>query len=419
MKKIFYVGTVGDTVQIPLAPRMSGGREKGPGEGIYSFVLEDEQIRPLSVAYARNAGIITLSSDKKSVYAANELKDGDNILNGSGGAISAFHVDEESNKPVFLNRKMSYGSRTAYVSVSHDNAYLVAANHGSHSTVVCQYEYDGEHLPKLVRQFDDASIVLYRLNPNGSLGDFCDLKTFREHGYFVDSKGQTTSHMHCVKLNRDDVAAACNRGSDKVEFFRIDREKGKLDNFFSLHVGHGYAPRHADFHPEKKLLYVCAENYPAMFVISYDEENRTAEVLQRLTTMSPEFERDHPLPDFTRETYDGTEKELPAFLGGKGASPSDIHVARNGRFVYVSNRRTGSLARYVLDEKGKAEFRECFALEGTNPRGFNISDDSRYLFVGLNDKNLLIVYELDEKDGSIRREIARTEVPAPASVAIL
>ena len=126
-RKIIFAGTV----------NAAGASVRGQGKGICTLTLnKDRKLTHLSDIECRNGGIITSFNDQF-IYAANEVKDFGG-LNGSGGGVSAYSVNEDGSLS-FLNSSISYGSRTSYVTVSESGRYLLATNHGSHSTVTCSY----------------------------------------------------------------------------------------------------------------------------------------------------------------------------------------------------------------------------------------------------------------------------------------
>jgi len=74
MEKIIYAGSVG--IPQSLNQKKEKASVTGRGEGVYTLVYDG--IRKLThkeTALAENTGIITLSPDGKTVYAANETRD--------------------------------------------------------------------------------------------------------------------------------------------------------------------------------------------------------------------------------------------------------------------------------------------------------------------------------------------------------
>lgn len=403
---MIYIGTVAN----------SSGSVKGNGEGVYTAAEDKEHnliIR--QVIPSDNAGIITLSSDRRHIYAANESRSFGG-MNGSGGGVTAFRI-EENGELVKINDSLSYGSRPAYVSVTDDGRYLLAANHGSHSTVTCSYVRREDGGWELQRGFDDASAALFSLRPDGGIGELKDLTVFRGSGYWCHGGGQSASHIHCIK-ERNDMVFACNRGADEIEVMKIDREKDKLVLLNQFHVRSGYAPRYSVFHPEKKLIYVLNENYPSISVYSYDDSGCMEEIFF-CGTMPADYYREKPLPGFSRRHADINEKNTCGFADRKAAMPSDIKISDDGRFLYASNRyyAGGSIAVFRILPDGTLRLSGHIPLAGNDPRGFAVKNG--LLYAGLLDRNSVQVFALDRETGLSAGCLSLSSVPAPSSFIII
>lgn len=414
MSQMIYAGSVGTPAAFNKAAVQ--GSISGNGEGTCSILLNDDySLRLLGAVPVDNAGVICISADKKYVYAANECKDFDGGLNGSGGGVTALKVKADGTLEK-INDSISYGSRTSSVAVTEDNRYLVVSNHGSHTTVVCRYIQNSEGGWELQRGFDDSSIALFKLREDGGIGQLCDLKVFEGHGYWVYGGGQSTSHLHCVRIRKDYVIG-CNRGADCLELLKIDRENEKLTVLSRNQTRKGLAPRHAVFHPSRDILYVCNENYACASVYGMDCENGSLRLLQTVQSMPDHYMAEHPVPDFIRDHCSRDEKNTSFFGDFRRVSPSDIHISGDGKKVYLANRTMkgngGSIAVYQVLEDGTLEFTGINPLEGGNPRGFNLLDDS-HLIVGLLDKDLVCVYSLDER-GMFKEKVCEASINSCAS----
>ncbi len=407
-----YAGSVGVPKQ--LGKKASKGSITGEGEGVY--VLEwdgKDTLQKIGAACSENAGIICLSKDGQFVYAANESKDFTG-LNGSGGGVSAFRVTEGGKTLLPLNTSISYGSRPSHVAVTEDNRYLLVSNHGSHSTVTCRYTKEENGTWVLDRGFDDSSLALFHLEEDGRIGPLADLHVFTGSGYWCHGGGQSTSHLHCVKVQNDYVIA-CNRGADCIEVLQIDREQGKLVLLNRQETRPALAPRHAVFHPTKNLLYVVNENYPCLSVYRYDTEKGEMEELQCIGTAEDTYYQEHPLPAYTARHAEVDEVNTSGMADFSRLMPSDIHITQSGDYVYVSNRcmkGKASIASFCVKEDGTLEKIQVKELQGGDPRGFQIVQDTHVL-VSLMDQNILQMFVLQE--GKLEKLAAQAEVKSVAS----
>ena len=415
MRRIIYAGSVGTPAA--LGKRSAGGSISGTGEGVYSIAVNDDlTLERLSTIPVDNAGIICASPDGRHLYGANETRDFSG-LNGSGGGITAFEIDATTGELRILNDSLSYGARTSYVTVAESGRYLLASNHGSHTTVTCHYVQDSRGEWRLERGFDDSSIALFHLEEDGKIGALADLKVFQGHGYWCHGGGQSTSHIHSVRMHSD-LVFACNRGADTIEVMRLDETQGTLTVLGSHHVRRGYAPRHLDFHPNADILYVTNENYPSVSVYRFMPETGALRELQTVASMPSEYYLTRPLPTFIRNEAEPGETNTSAMADREASMPSDIHVSHDGRFVYSSNRSfegVGNLAVYEVQPDYTLRLTGNIGLNGRDPRGFAISENDRYLVVGLLDQNTVEVIRLDVETGLAEETVSTVGIASPAS----
>lgn len=396
-----YIGTAGTPA--------GKGSVTGSGKGIYTLEWnEGADLRITGLLKADNASMVTVSPDGKFLYSVNETKDFGGI-NGSGGGITACRIAEDGSLHK-INDSLSYGSRPAYVSLA-EGRYLAVANHGSHSTVTCHYVKDADGTWRLKRGFDDAGVALFERKEDGSVGRLLDLKVFEGHGYWCHGGGQSTSHVHCTAA-KGSMIAACDRGADRIYFLKI--ESGKLNVRSIVKSGPGMAPRYAVFHPDRNLLYVLNENYPCLAV--YDADRGIC--LRTVGTMDAEYENVHSIPHFAKREADENEHNDSAMGDRSLAMPADLHITRDGKFLYASNRyhAGASIAVFRLDENGLPVKEQVVRFEGKDLRGFGISDDGRWLAAGLLDENRVEIRELDERNGMIGPCIAGCHVPSPSCI---
>ncbi len=386
----------------------------GSGEGIYTLEWDGKKLSYKSVCYADNAGIITISHNAKYVYCANETKDFTG-LNGSGGGVSAFEIKSNGDLSK-INDSVSYGSRTSYVSINNSDDYLIASNHGSHTTVTCSYKKNKSGEWVLNRGFDDSSIAVFKLNQDGSIKELSDLMTFKGKGYWCYGGGQSTSHLHSVKINNDIIIAG-NRGADKLEVLKLDEKSGKLKLLNRYSTKPGFAPRHIDYHPNMNVFYVVNENYAVASAYKYDNETGKVDLIGHYKTMNENYYIDNPIPNFRKKHASQNEINTSGLADYTKVMPSDVHVSPNSKFLYVSNRcfkGIASITTYSINEDGSLKIVGIKELEGGDPRGFALLDSSN-IIIGLCDKNKVQIYSIDETLGCLKEKKAEIDIKSPSS----
>ena len=104
---------------------------------------------------------------------------------------------------------------------------------------------------------------------------------------------------------------------------------------------------------------------------------------------------------------------LPAGWTGTNY-PADIHVAPNGRALYVSNRGHNSIAVFsVAESTGALALEQVVPTEGDWPRNFSLDPTGRWLVVANQKSNSIVVFQRDEASGKLTPTPQRIVVPSP------
>ena len=98
-------------------------------------------------------------------------------------------------------------------------------------------------------------------------------------------------------------------------------------------------------------------------------------------------------------------------IGGPNAPPSrntdndiwaaDIHMTPNGKFLYISERTSNTIATFSVDgASGKLAYVSSTPTE-RQPRGFNIDSKGRYMVVTGEKSETISVYAIDQGGGAL------------------
>lgn len=384
------------------------GSLSGKGEGIYCLSFDGNKFERIQTVPCKQPSIIKAYGNR--IYTTNEAKDFAG-LNGSGGGITCFECDEETGLLTKINDSISYGSRPSYVVRCDDNKHLLVTNHGSHTTVTCHYTKDNNGKWVLDREFDDASVALFELLDDGSIGNLLDLKVVEGSGYWCHGGGQSTSHLHCVQTKGNYVYTA-NRGADEIEIFDIKNHELHLKN--KIQCPYGYAPRHIAIKDE--YVVVLYENYPVVSLFKIQED--TLVELDRTSTMYSEYDKEFPTPNYTKAHAEKDEVNTCGMVDKRRAMPSDVHIVDD--HVYVSNRwntKEGSISIFTIQDEKLIQV-DYVPLPGKDPRGFTVSKDGKYALVALCDTDLVIAYAINKETGKFIKELDRIECNSPSCVEI-
>jgi len=342
-------------------------------KGIYAFRFDAStgKLTPLGLA-AESTGpsFLAVHPNRRFLYAVSEV----NEFGGQkGGAVSAFSIDPATGKLTFLNQVGSRGTGPCHVSVDKTGKYALVAN------------YDG------------GSVAVLPINADGHLRD---ASAFVQHtGTSVNKERQEAPHAHCIFTSPDNrFALAADLGLDEVVVYKFDPARGTLtpNNPPFGKTPPGAGPRHFDFHPNGRYVYVINEIQCTASTFEYDRAHGALRLKDTVST----------LPDGYKVTNDDSTAEL--------------RVHPSGKFVYGSNRGHDSIAVFAVDSaEGTLKAIERVSTMGKTPRGFNIDPTGSYLIAANQDSDSLVVFRIDQATGRLTPTGQKVEAFAPVDVEFL
>ncbi len=172
----------------------------------------------------------------------------------------------------------------------------------------------------LVAYNNPSSLSVHNLNADGTLGNELKQPAPIDGGIYAHQIRVHPSNTMVVMVTRGNGPAS-DRPEDPGALKIYSYKDGIVTNRQSIapNGGFGYQPRHLDFHPTQ----------PFMF-LNLERQNQ----LQVYRTVNGESVEPNAL--FTKDTLDHQAASKPQQMTGA------IHVHPNGRFVYISNRGSGT-----------------------------------------------------------------------------
>jgi 6-phosphogluconolactonase len=320
-------------------------------EGIYSFSLDPVSGKLVAhglAAKSDNPSFLALSSDGKFLLAINEIID-ERV--GNKGYIESFEVAKDSECLIPVNKVSSGGPHPCYVAVNQERSVLVA-------------NYSG------------GNVALFHLGESGKLSEAIDIQ--QHSGSGPNLERQKGPHVHSAFFepgsNRIFVS---DLGIDKVLVYQIDRNTSRLIKapYPAINLPPGSGPRHLAFHPTLKLVYVVNELFSSVSAVRLNNDGS----FNLLETVSA-------LPS-------GCDKPNTC---------ADIHITKDGRFLYVSNRGFNSIAIFAIDpESGRMSQIAQEPTRGETPRNFTLSPSEDFLLVGNQTTQDIVAFRRDTKTGQL------------------
>ena len=105
----------------------------------------------------------------------------------------------------------------------------------------------------------------------------------------------------------------------------------------------------------------------------------------------------HVVAQFSSVTFYST-----AAVADNDIWAADLHLTPNGRFLYASERTSGTLALFNVDAgTGQLTYVGSTPTE-KQPRGFAIDSSGRYLVASGEKSNTISIYSIDQASGALR-----------------
>jgi 6-phosphogluconolactonase len=327
---------------------------------VYRFYTESGRLVYLNrTSGVDNPSYLCVSANGKFVYSVNE------IGADRTGSVSAFSFEPKVGKIELINKQPS-GAGPAYIAVDKEQKHVFTANYAG------------------------GNLSVFPVNKDGSVAPAS--QTIQDEGTGPNKARQEKPHVHTAMLSHDEKHLLyTDLGTDKLNIYRYraGQEKPLTPSdpaFISLPGGDG--PRHIDFSPNKKYMYLVSEMGAHVFSFEYNDGK--PKLMQKVSMME-----------------DGSTKEP----GG-----ADIHVSPDGKFLYASNRGTANeLLVYAINPiDGMLTFIERHDTGGNHPRNFVIDPAGNFLLVANKNSNNIVVYKINRTTGKLTPNGVSIEVDSPS-----
>ncbi len=230
---------------------------------------------------------------------------------------------------------------------------------------------DNESQHLLVAFNIPSSVRVYRINKDFTPGEEVPQGTM-DAGIYGHQVRVTPDGRHVVFVTRGNEGTA-QRPEDPGALMVFDYASGVLSNQYKIapNDGHGYGPRHLDFHPTRPWMYVSIETQNQMH-------------MHRMQGGKP----------LRQVAYSKTTLLEPNNIRSRQAA-STVHVHPNGRLVYGANRSQdvvefngknvykggeNSIVVYAINQQtGEPAVIQHIETQKIHPRTFHIDPSGRML----------------------------------------
>lgn len=337
----------------------------GRREGIFLLRM-DPRTGGLTQVGAVDAGanpsFLAIHPDGRTLYAVNEVTE---RAGKPSGGVSAFRIARggtEDGRLTLVGEQASEGGAPCYVSVDRAGRFAFVAN------------YVG------------GSVAMFPIGADGALAPASHVA--RHQGSGPNRERQEAPHAHCIVPDPSGRwALAADLGIDQVRVYRIDGAARTLRHVADARLRPGAGPRHLAFHPRLPMVFVANELDSTVTALRFDRARGTLRERQTLSTLPP--------------GWTGHDQV------------ADIHLAPDGRTLYVSNRGQNGIAVFSVGADGRLAQEQVVSTEGDWPRNFAIDPTGRWLLVANQRSNSIAVLARDAGTGRLTSTSQRVTVPSP------
>jgi 6-phosphogluconolactonase len=356
-----------DTSRFAESPLLYVGTytENGRRDGIHLLRMDAATgalRRVAAVDAGPNPSFLTIHPNGRTLFAVNEVSE---MSGKPGGALRSFAIDAKSGGLTPINAQSSEGAAPCYVSTDRTGRVALVAN------------YVG------------GTVAMLRIGEDGALTNASQV--VQHVGTGKNAERQEHAHAHCIMPHPNNAfALAADLGVDRVFVYRLDVAGGTLTHVEENDavMAPGTGPRHLAFHPTLPLVYVAGELDSTVSVLRCTPESGALSLVQTVST-------------------------IPAGFAGENY-PADIHVAPNGRALYVSNRGQNSIAAFsVAAGTGMLTSLQTVSTGGDWPRNFTLDPTGRWLLVANQRSGSILVFARDAEEGRLTPTAQRVELPSP------
>ena len=336
---IFSGSCNGQTVRL-----FAGKYTRDVNKGLYLFDLNMKKGN-FNLVTSSDAGpnpsYFCISKRNGLIYAINEVS----TFNGvRGGGVTTLRYDAKTGAIEKINELMVPNGGPAFISLSPGNDYLLIANYGGGSIAVIGL--DGKGIP------DRISDTIFYQREGG--------KAPRAHMISFDPSGKRVY--------------ATDLGLNRVMIYDFDHASGRLKQIPNgiAKFPEGAGPRHFTFSSDGTKMYVINELNSTISVFNVNSGGEL-NLIQTLTTL--------------REGFNGKN------------TCADIHIGKNGRFLYGSNRGENTIVTFSIGNDGKLTLAGRTTCGGEVPRNFVIDPSGKYLLVGNQGSGNISLFRIERKSG--------------------
>lgn len=262
------------------------------------------------------------------------------VKKSRNSAVSSYRVKENGTLS-FINTVSSKGENPCHVSINKFGTKVAVSN------------YTG------------GTVSIYSIDENGKLSEATQV--------FNHNIENQKSHVHSAQFYKDNLLVA-DLGRNAIYNYQLSNNKYELKSPGIVKTTGNPGPRHFALSKSGEFIYII------------NEYGSSITSVKKTDNGFKQIDEDSTL----RTDYKGNN------------SCADIHLSKDERFLYGSNRGENSIAVFKRDtETGTIEKIQNISVHGDWPRNFTLDPTGKFLLVANKKSNNISVYRRNESSGEL------------------
>lgn len=261
--------------------------------------------------------------------------------NGSNSGFLSSYKVETNGQLSLLTRVKSEGKGPCHISINAEGTKVASSN------------YVG------------GTVAIFPVNTDGTLAKASQV--------FNHNSKKTTAHAHSAIFYKNELFAA-DLGRNAVYQYILKNDAYQLASSAIVKTKGNPGPRHFKLTKDGEYIYVINE-YGAT-ITSIKRTKKGFKTIDEDNTLQPDFK------DFNK--------------------CADIHLSKDERFVYGSNRGENTIAVFKRNTRnGKLDKIQTISVHGDWPRNFTLDPTGKFLLVANKNSQNIAVFNINTKEGTL------------------
>lgn len=272
----------------------------------------------------------------------------------------------DPNKPDYL----------AAFKINGDGTLILINTQESHGKGPCHISVNESGNKVVVSNYAGGTVSIYPINKNGSLSNASQV--------FDHNTDTEKSHAHSAQFYKNDLFVA-DLGRNAIYQYKLKNSSYELEAPSIIKTTGNPGPRHFTMSKNNNYFYII------------NELGSSITSVKRTNKGFIQIDED-PTLDYS---YKGKN------------SCADIHLSKDERFLYGSNRGENSIAVFKRDtKKGTIGKIQTMPVHGNWPRNFTLDPSGKFLLVANRKSHNISVFTIDSISGKLSF-LNSTELPSP------